>query len=61
MKNMDFNSVSRLGSPFRQGTEVLAKRPEGSASYICTHHGTFHADEARQRCRHVKIYKAHMI
>jgi len=27
-----------------KGTEVVAKAPEGS--FICTHHGTFHADEA---------------
>ncbi|CAK9061096.1 MYG1 protein [Durusdinium trenchii] len=28
-----------------EGTEVLAKRPDGLDAFICTHHGTFHADE----------------
>ena len=30
-----------------QGTEVLAKRPDGLDAFICTHHGTFHCDEVR--------------
>mmetsp|Transcript_44643 Transcript_44643/g.104009 ORF Transcript_44643/g.104009 Transcript_44643/m.104009 type:complete len:367 (-) Transcript_44643:43-1143(-) len=28
-----------------QATDVLAKKPESLGSFICTHHGTFHADE----------------
>jgi len=28
-----------------QATDVLAKKPESLDTFICTHHGTFHADE----------------
>jgi len=28
-----------------EGTEVLAKRPDGLDAFVCTHHGTFHCDE----------------
>jgi len=28
-----------------EGTEVLAKLPDGLDTFICTHHGHFHADE----------------
>ncbi|CAJ1337796.1 unnamed protein product [Effrenium voratum] len=37
-------SLESLGARL-QATEVLAKKPEGLDAFICTHHGTFHADE----------------